>query len=129
MTNVVLVSGGRTLNDRNLVFNTLDRIYTEKGIEVILTGACPNRKTPDGKPIWSADMLAQHWAIVHEIIYLGVPAKWKTGGHGAAEGPIRNRKMAELMPHYAVLFPGGNGTSDMLKHVIDLNIPYEVVSG
>lgn len=123
---IVLVSGGRAYNDRKTVFATLDRIHAEKVIAGILHGACPNRKV-NGKTIWSADMLAQAWALDREIAYCGVPAKWKTGKLGKGEGPARNQIMADAQPHYAVFFPGGTGTADMLKRVEAHNIPYEIV--
>lgn len=125
---VVLVSGSRTLNNRKLVFDTLTRVHQEKKIECILHGACPNRKDPvTGEYVESADMLAQKWAISYEIPYFGVPAKWNTGTAGKGEGPIRNQLMADMQPHYAVIFPGNKGTQDLLERVKTANIPYEIV--
>lgn len=128
---VVLVSGSRTLNDKGLVYETLDRIHAEKGIDCILHGACPNRKDQEsGNTIWSADMLAESWAKKREVSYFGVPAKWNTGTvRGPSEGPKRNQKMVDTTPNYAVIFPGGKGTQDALTRVIAANIPHEVVNG
>lgn len=129
--NVVLVAGGRELNDKKLVFDTLDRVHAEKGIECVLHGACPNRKDKyTSHPIYSADMLAEAWAKKREIPYMGVPAKWVTGkAKGPAEGPIRNQTMADMTPHYGVIFPGGRGSKDMLERLIAAKIPHEVVHG
>lgn len=131
LTRVVLVSGSRALNDRRMVFKNLDRIHAEGHIDCILHGSCPNRKDHrTHEIIWSADMLANAWAQAREVAYLGIPAKWTTGSVGGpAEGPIRNQLMADIGPHYAVIFPGGCGTNDMLDKVIAAKIPYEVISG
>lgn len=126
---VLLVSGGRAYNDRKSLFRELDRIHAEKNIECVMHGACPNRKdSKTGEIIWSADMLAEEWAKSHEICYFGVPAEWNTGKIGGkAEGPLRNQKMVDLRPHYAVIFPGSAGSADMLRRVIDGAIPHEVI--
>lgn len=128
---VVLVSGGRALNDRRLVYSNLDRVHAEKGIDCIMHGACPNSKNREtGEVIWSADMLAESWAKRNEISYFGVPAKWNTGKVGGPrEGPIRNQRMVDTVPHYAVIFPGDRGTKDTLERVIGRQIPHEVVNG
>lgn len=125
--NVVLVSGARDLNDKKLVFSNLDRVHAARPIECVLHGACPNRRDDAGVWYKSADMLAEDWARFNEIAYFGIPAKWRTGGNGKKEGPIRNSRMASMTPHYAVIFPGGSGTQDMLDKVIQAQIPYEVV--
>lgn len=128
---VVLVSGGRGLNNRKLVYETLDRVHSERGIDCILHGSCPNRKDQvTGEVIWSADMLAESWAKKREISYFGVPAKWNTGEVGGPrEGPIRNQKMVDMVPHYAVIFPGGSGSNDTLQKVIEAKIKHEVING
>lgn len=128
---VVLVAGGRALNDRKLVYRILDRVHAERHIDCVLHGSCPNRKDLNtGEVIWSADMLAESWAKKREISYFGVPAKWNTGKVGGPrEGPIRNQRMADMVPHYAVIFPGGSGSNDMLQKVIDAKIQHEVING
>jgi hypothetical protein len=109
-----LVYGGRTLNDRLLVFNRMDAIHALLPLELVIHGACPNRVDFLGEVVWSADMLAEEWAKVREIPYCGWPAKWKTGILRSAEGPVRNQLMLDkARPTIAVEFPGGTGTRDM----------------
>lgn len=114
----VLAFGGRRLNDKLLVFRKLDQIHAERGIALLGHGACPNLIQLDFTVIYSADFLAEEWAKSREISYRGWPAKWRTGHHGRAEGPMRNQRMlTELRPTLGVEFPGGAGTADMRKRL------------
>lgn len=63
----------------------------------------------------SVDLAAFTWAEQHERIATVVPARWKTGYAGRAEGPARNERMAALFVVRAVLaFAGGAGTANMV---------------
>jgi len=103
----VLICGGRDYTDVERVYAFLDNIHKTRPIGLIVTGACK---------YGGADLLAENWARNREIDYLGVPAKWKTGGKKNAEGPIRNKLMIDLVnPEIVIGFPGGSGTAGMLR--------------
>lgn len=98
----VLVCGGRNFEDRSLVFNTLDRLHAERGIDFLIEGGAKG-----------ADRLAYAWALDKGLQHRCYPADWNT--HGKAAGPIRNRHMlADGNPDVVVAFPGGNGTAHMM---------------
>jgi hypothetical protein len=98
---IVLVCGGRTFSDRELVFETLVEIHKLIRIELVIHG--------DAR---GADSLADAWAISRCVPRSRHPARWLEHGRGA--GHLRNEKMLrELlsMSRYAgclvVAFPGG----------------------
>lgn len=66
----VLVTGGRAFDDWHTLRRELDRIHDDRGISLVIHGACPNC---NGK--CSADMLAEAWAKSREVSYIGVPAR------------------------------------------------------
>lgn len=121
----VLVYGSRKLDNRALVFNTLDLLHRTDPIGLLIHGACPNtRDFLTGTEMWSADMLAEAWAKAREIPYCGWPAKWHTGTRGRGEGPARNQNMLErTRPTMGVEFPGGAGTLDMRGRLEKAGIP------
>ena len=93
----VLVCGGRDY--RGDVSHALDALP----VDLIIHGAAPG-----------ADRLAEDWARRREIPYVGVPAKWKE--HGKSAGPMRNARMLkDWSPSLVVAFPGGRGTSNMVR--------------
>lgn len=108
----VLVCGGREYRNRIRVFEVLDGIHAEMPITLLIHGACVDM---DGRRR-GADALAELWALSREVPYVGVPAKWKTGGqHRKREGHIRNQVMYDRWrPDRGVAFPGGNGTRSMV---------------
>lgn len=85
----IFVSGYRGWEDSDTVFFHLDAIrQTYEGFSFMLIhGDCPT----------GADSFAKEWAKFYEIPYLSWPAKWKTGSMGKAEGPKRNKEMAEFI--------------------------------
>ena len=66
-----------------------------------------------------ADSIAYKICKELEIVCVRVPAKWKTGGGGKAEGVFRNgRMLGDWKPHIVLafhdnLFKGSRGTFDM----------------
>lgn len=113
----VAVTGGRDFNDRLVVWNALDKIHRETEITLLIHGACP-------VGTGGADMLAEQWARYNEVPYVGVPAKFKTGKHGKAEGPLRNLRMLTMFQaERLVAFPGGSGTNSCVKEAKKLETP------
>lgn len=100
---IVLVCGGRDYRDHEKVFEVLDYIRANKGLDLLIHGDA-----------WGADYLAAMWATRREVNALSVPAKWIT--HGKKAGPIRNKEMLNLKyhPDLVVAFPGGSGTANMV---------------
>jgi len=100
----VLVCGGRDYGDEPAVFGALDALRQRHGRLTIIQGGAPG-----------ADALARKWASIQTSVHLiNEPADWKT--HGRAAGPIRNQRMLdEHKPDLVLAFPGGRGTSDMVR--------------
>ena len=133
----VLVYGGRTLNDREMVYYTLDDWHAATRITLLITGSCRSKvilKSGENEIIWSADELAEQWAKDNYVPYIGVPAIWypqgPTGPLDKGAGPKRNTKMLErTKPHAAIEFPGGKGTADMHQKLVAAGIiPLVVVA-
>lgn len=108
---IVLVCGGRDFIDRDLVYTTLDKVLS---------------KYPDGLMIVhgaakGADTLAEDWCKSREVMYVGVPARWKRFGKVA--GMRRNRIMRDVWePKACIAFPGGVGTRGMVKLMEEVGV-------
>ena len=107
MRSIVLVTGGRTYANAALLDSALDHVTAMLGGSIaILQGGAKG-----------ADRLAKDWAIRHGCPVLTCDAPWDYYGRGRA-GPIRNGWMLEVCPvAYAVAFPGGTGTADMVRKI------------
>lgn len=112
----VLVCGGRDYNDWGTFQHAMCKIAEERfprtesddagnylyAVTIIAGGA-------DG-----ADKLAASWAAIEWSGYEEYKANWST--HGRAGGPIRNQRMLDKgKPNLVIAFPGGRGTSDMVR--------------
>lgn len=98
----VLVTGGRTFQDRDWLWAGLNLIHSMQPITEIIEGGATG-----------ADNRAQEWAYRHEVKCTTVPAQWER--HGRAAGPIRNQEMAAMRPDYVLACPGGEGTAHMVQ--------------
>jgi hypothetical protein len=99
----VLVCGGRHFRDLDLVRETLRRVHAEHRISAVVSGNCRG-----------ADQCAEAWAADNFIPVDRHRAEWTV--HGKAAGPIRNQQMIDKgKPGLVVAFPGGRGTSDMVR--------------
>lgn len=123
----ILVCGGRDYRDRDAVFKWLDNNTPrtepdEYGNDMpkdvtIIHGKCPT----------GADRWADEWAVVNWCGIEEYPADWRK--HGRAAGPIRNQQMIdEGRPDFAVAFPGGNGTADMVRRLKKAGVPFELAN-
>jgi hypothetical protein len=97
----VLVCGGRSFADIDLLNGVLDKLSANYTIECIIEGDAPG-----------ADRMAGTWARSHGIPNFKFAADWKAFGRAA--GPKRNSKMLELHPNLVIAFPGSRGTADMV---------------
>lgn len=94
----VLVCGGRTYKNRKLVYKKLDELNPS----TIIHGGAKG-----------ADTLASDWCKISNCTEIKVEADWSRYGYGA--GPIRNQAMIDLKPDVVLAFPGGKGTTNMIK--------------
>ncbi|MFA4971540.1 MAG: DUF2493 domain-containing protein [bacterium] len=121
----VLVCGGRDYANRERVFEVLDKLHAERGIDALIHGAARG-----------ADTLAAQWVLrtfhiadVFKCDLFSFPANWDRDGYAA--GPIRNRRMLdEGKPDLVVAFPGGKGTEDCVRQARKAGVEVmEVVDG
>jgi YspA, cpYpsA-related SLOG family len=107
----VLVCGGRDYSDRDHLFGVLDRKYRERPFSHLIHGSASG-----------ADSLADEWASNNHVFRLPFLAEWEL--HGKAAGPIRNARMLEEgKPDLVIAFPGGKGTSNMIRQALSAGIP------
>jgi hypothetical protein len=107
----LLVCGGRDYDDEPTMFAILDRVHAKRAITLLIHG---------GGGL--ADETAGCWAASRGIPIKVYRADWKT--HGRSAGPIRNQQMIdEGKPDGGIGFPGGDGTSDMLRRLRSAGLP------
>lgn len=103
----VVVTGGRTFDDVDFAFLTLDIVHARLGITKLVQGGATG-----------LDQLAEQWAVLRGVPCATYPANWERYGHRA--GRVRNMEMlTKEKPKLVVRFPGGRGTTHM--HTIALN--------
>jgi len=111
----VLVCGGRTFSDKELLFAVLDEEHEKYNFDTLIHGGAKG-----------ADMLAHKWCCRNGIIEVCYPANWSK--YGPAAGPIRNKKMLEEgKPDLVIAFPGGRGTANMVSLAKQAGIKVKVV--
>lgn len=103
MTNRIIIAGGRTFTDYDLLKSKLDLILSGlKDIEIV-SGTCRG-----------ADILGERYAKERAYGIKYFPADW-TKGKGA--GFTRNNQMARYATHLVAFW---DGQSRGTKHMIDL---------
>lgn len=115
----VLIFGGRerdATRDLQTLIEHFHRILRPRPNDnsdfIIVSGGATGS---DAAALLYANRMGWHCEVYH--------ANWKRDGRAA--GPIRNRRMiAEGKPDFAISFPGGRGTADMLRRVIHAGIPH-----
>ena len=99
----VLVCGGRDFESPAQMMRVMDALHAERKFTALIQGGAQG-----------ADRLAKEWARTKpEIERYECKADWHK--HGLAAGPLRNARMLEWKPDLVVAFPGGRGTSDMVR--------------
>lgn len=110
---VVAVTGGRNFDKRARLHRALDRLSdsAEGPIAAIVQGGAPG-----------ADFDARTWATYAPGVQcVTFEAAW--GREGPAAGPIRNRRMLELLrPDVLLACPGGRGTANCVETAESLGI-------
>lgn len=114
----VLVCGGRTfgyLQEQEAFIYTVLDSFKDQITHVISGGAA------------GADDIAIRWAARNSIPRTVFMADWKKYGRGA--GSIRNQQMLdEGRPEMLIAFPGGKGTTDMIRRAKSANIGIGIYS-
>ena len=106
---IVIVAGGRTFNDKELLDNVLDHLFTPLG----------RREPTDCDEIVSglangADSLGEQWAGTNWINVKEFPANWEKYGRSA--GHIRNAEMADYGDVLVAFWDGASrGTKGMIE--------------
>lgn len=120
----LLVTGGRDYNDRDAAWSILDRLDHERGIGLLIHGACPSRTG-------GADRLAHDWAYLRgHVLVFPVPVDRNLDGEWPAAGIRRNARMLRISrPTAAVAFPGGRGTADMVARLREAGVPVWIPFG
>lgn len=107
----ILVTGGRDYEDRQMVYDWLDKLKAEYG-EIYIIHGCAK----------GADSLANEWCKLHNNPVERYPANWTK--HRKAAGHIRNTQMLrEGKPDRFIAFPGGAGTADMVAKLRQAKVP------
>jgi len=119
----ILVCGGRTYDDRDLVWRTLDDYQRHYGSITIIQGGATG-----------ADALAKEWCYRQpNVTLISVPANWGDLSHPDAlictradgskyDANAGIRSYAEMLdekPDLVLAFPGNKGTRDMLRRAED----------
>ncbi len=117
MENKIIIAGGRTFTDYDLLCRTMVEFITEipyTEIEVV----CGLAK--------GADRLGNHWAWERGIPVAQFPADWDKFGRSA--GPRRNKRMAEYATHLVAFWDGkSRGTKSMIDLGMKFNLVVKVV--
>jgi len=119
----ILVCGGRTYKDRDMVKRTLRGCEVEAAQDfhwtpgfVLIHGAAAG-----------ADKLAAE--VATELGWQIEPYKANWLRWGPSAGPIRNRTMLDKgKPDLVIAFPGGRGTEDMVARAEKAGIPVRRVT-
>ncbi len=99
----VLCCGGRDFTDYNFVTQRLNELRQQLGDFAVIHGGARG-----------ADSLAALWGKAKGLPVIEVAANWSV--YSKSAGAIRNAWMLDYcFPTYAVAFPGGSGTADMVR--------------
>jgi hypothetical protein len=116
-----IIAGGRKLEDERVFLAALGSCDWIDAIDVVLSGACGLDKSIGMQmPPYAAgvDGLGERWARERGLQVERYFADWhRSGRYDAAEGPRRNRRMAENA-HALIAIPGygaSRGTNNMIQ--------------
>lgn len=106
----VLVCGGRDYADDKKFSLQMDALNEQYCFTCVIQGGAPG-----------ADYFAICWGQENKLPIETYRADWHT--YGKAAGPIRNKHMLrEGKPDIVVAFPGGRGTSNMIKQAEEAGV-------
>lgn len=107
----LLVTGSRFYSRGEMVWGALEQVRSRHPGLHLLVGDCPT----------GVDAMALAWAREQGVPVQVVEADWKQ--YGRAAGPKRNEVMAKRRPNLVLVFPGGAGTTDMLRRARRRKLP------
>lgn len=110
----VIIAGGRDISVPSELIQIAVKQSGFDVTEVISGGAS------------GVDRCGEIWANKYGIPIVIFPARWTI--HGKSAGPIRNKEMAEYSDAL-IAFPGGEGTSNMILQMRNLNKPIYLYKG
>jgi len=110
---IIVVTGGRDFTNTGYIFGCLDYLHGLRAVSGLIHGGARG-----------VDTLCGMWAVSRGVPEIKCPANWDK--YGKSAGIIRNQSMLvrDPAPEYAVIFPGGRGTSDMRQRIIKTGLPY-----
>lgn len=111
----ILICGGRDYNDKDKVYDILNKaLYVFKEVHIIHGAAS------------GADSLAGDWAHDKQMSWTAYTADWSE--YGKRAGYIRNVQMLnEGKPDLVIAFPGGKGTQMMINLAEAAKVPVKKV--
>ncbi len=113
----VLVCGGRNNPDSRRVHYELDRLanaHPRRRLIVVAGGA------------QGADARAETWPSIRRAATVTFRAQWSKFGRSA--GPRRNQAMLDYGIDIVLAFPGGRGTSDMVRRAEAAGVPVRLLT-
>lgn len=101
----VIVCGGRSLDDYDLVKNVMDEVAARIDIDEIVCGEARG-----------ADSLGKRWAIENGIPVISFPAEWDI--YGKSAGIRRNSSMGSYADYVIAFWDGeSRGTKHMIHYM------------
>ena len=115
----VIITGSRTITNKDIVFALIDHI-----INIELKGPIIINEIVSGTAN-GVDKLGEEWANKHNIVVKQFPAYWKE--YGKMAGYIRNEEMVKYADFAIILWDGkSRGTNNTINLMIKYNKPYEL---
>ena len=107
---LIAVTGGKTVNDVDTVWNTLDRAHAKYGDMILLHGGGPG-----------IEKIAASWAEARGVDQVVCRPDWNA--HGKAAPFRRNDELLNLLPKGVIVFPGSGITENLADKARQIGIP------
>lgn len=123
----LVVTGGRNFVDANFISEALNFLHQRDRVITLIHGDAAG-----------VDRICGFWAMANDINCIAVPARWNNvqrfgaiirhradgSSYDLLAGHFRNQQMIDFhRPNYAIAFPGGSGTADMVRRIKFARIP------
>lgn len=106
----VIICGGRSFDDYEMLERELDALHAQHRFTHVIHGAAKG-----------ADSFGEHWAQSRHLEVEKVPAHWRELGKKA--GAVRNAEMLTRKPQLVIAFKGGKGTANMVRQAEAAGVP------
>ena len=107
---LIAITGGKTVNDADAVWSTLDRTREKYGDMVLLHGGGPG-----------VEKIAASWAEARGVNQVICRPDWNA--HGKAAPFRRNDELLNFLPTGVIAFPGSGITGNLVDKARQLGIP------